>query len=75
MPNYCKSTDTVKSYQNYYIHEKSQFAKWDRAKRGTPKWFKDGLQDIMASKTFTGLFSDGISVNMPAIYIPGRGIS
>ena len=39
MPDFCKVTDTVLAYQNYYILEKSSFAKW---KNGTiPKWFND----------------------------------
>ena len=37
MPDYCKSDDTVSSYQNYYIVEKSDFATWKR--RAQPEWF------------------------------------
>ena len=37
MPEYCKSDDTVSSYQNYYIEEKSDFATWKR--RAMPEWF------------------------------------
>ena len=65
MPDQYKSNDTVKSYQNYYIYEKSRFAKWDRAKKGTPKWFKHGIENLMDSQTINGLFIDGISVTMP----------
>lgn len=46
MPEYCKSNDTVLSYQNYYITEKSDFATWKR--RARPKWFspiKGGLNE------------------------------
>ena len=37
MPDYCKCSDTVSAYQNYYIAEKSGFAKWKN--RATPEWF------------------------------------
>ena len=37
MPEYCKGDDTVLSYQNYYIVEKSDFATWKR--REMPEWF------------------------------------
>jgi len=37
MPDYYKSDDTVSSYQNYYIVEKSDFATWKR--RARPEWF------------------------------------
>jgi hypothetical protein len=37
MPEYCKGDDTVRSYQNYYIVEKSDFATWKR--RAMPEWF------------------------------------
>lgn len=74
MPDYCKLNDTVKSYQNYYIHEKSRFAKWDRTKRGIPKWYRQGLKSIMAAKALNGVFPDGISVTVSGNYIPGRGI-
>ena len=37
MPNYCTNDDTVLSYQNYYIVEKSDFATWKR--RAIPEWF------------------------------------
>ena len=37
MPDHCKNDDTVQAYKNYYISEKSDFAKW---KNGTiPDWF------------------------------------
>jgi len=37
MPELCKGEDTVLAYQNYYIIEKSGFARW--TKRETPAWF------------------------------------
>jgi hypothetical protein len=36
MPDQYMSDNAVVSYREYYIHEKSRFAKW---KLGTPKWF------------------------------------
>ena len=37
MPEVCKGEDTVLAYQNYYIIEKSGFARW--TKREIPTWF------------------------------------
>ena len=37
MPELCKGEDTVLAYQNYYIIEKSGFARW--TKREIPAWF------------------------------------
>ena len=37
MPELCKGEDTVLAYQNYYIIEKSGFARW--TKREMPAWF------------------------------------
>ena len=37
MPEVCKGKDTVLAYQNYYIIEKSGFARW--TKREIPTWF------------------------------------
>jgi len=39
MPDHCKDANVVKAYRNYYILEKSSFAKWKHG--GTPKWFKN----------------------------------
>ena len=39
MPDHCKDDDVVKAYRNYYILEKSGFAKWKYS--GTPKWYKN----------------------------------
>ena len=47
MPDYCKGEDTVLAYQNYYILEKSRFAKWK--KRPVPEWFN-------GSRTVLGLY-------------------
>ena len=41
MPEVCKGEDTVLAYQNYYIIEKSGFARW--TKRETPTWFTEGF--------------------------------
>ncbi len=42
MPDQYKSKNVVESYRNYYINEKSYFAKWEK---GTPAplWFIDGI--------------------------------
>jgi hypothetical protein len=42
MPDQYKSKNVVESYRNYYINEKSHFAKWEK---GTPAplWFIDGI--------------------------------
>jgi len=37
MPDYCKSEDTVAAYRNYYINEKSYFAKWKNG--NVPEWW------------------------------------
>ena len=37
MPDYCKLDDTVLAYRNYYISEKSKFAKW---KTTIPGWYQ-----------------------------------
>jgi len=37
MPEECKVSDPVQSYQNYYMQEKASFAIW--TKRDTPNWF------------------------------------
>jgi hypothetical protein len=39
MPEYCMSEDVVKSYQTYYIVEKSDFATWKT--RTKPEWFNE----------------------------------
>jgi hypothetical protein len=44
MPDIYKVTnDSIRSYQNYYIHDKSRFAKWKN--RETPKWFSYGVNN------------------------------
>jgi len=50
MPDYCKGEDTVLAYQNYYILEKSGFAKW--TKRETPIFF---VEKYDAARTVLGL--------------------
>ena len=43
MPDHCKDEeDVVEAYRNYYIKEKSSFAKWKFA--STPDWFEDGVK-------------------------------
>lgn len=43
MPEKYKQKDTVTSYRNYYLGEKSRFAKW--TKRKIPKWYMDGVPE------------------------------
>ena len=37
MPDYCKTESVVESYRNYYINEKSEFAKWKDG--NVPSWY------------------------------------
>ena len=50
MPDYCKGEDTVLAYQNYYILEKSGFARW--TKRETPVFF---VEKYDATRELLGL--------------------
>ena len=44
MPDtYKVPNDAIKSYQNYYIHDKSRFAKWKN--REIPEWFSHGVKN------------------------------
>ena len=44
MPDIYKVTnDSIKSYHNYYIHDKARFANWKN--RETPKWFLYGVNN------------------------------
>jgi hypothetical protein len=44
MPDIYKVTnDSIKSYQNYYIHDKARFANWKN--RETPEWFLYGVKN------------------------------
>ena len=44
MPDtYKVPNDAIKSYQNYYIHDKSRFAKWKN--REIPEWFSYGVNN------------------------------
>ena len=44
MPDIYKVTnDSIRSYQNYYIHDKSRFAKWKN--REIPEWFSYGVNN------------------------------
>lgn len=44
MPDNCKGNDTVQSYKNYYVREKSYMAKWDYS--DTPQWYIEGLHNL-----------------------------
>ena len=50
MPDYCKGENTVLAYQNYYILEKSGFAKW--TKRPEPVFF---VEKYDATRAVLGL--------------------
>tara|TARA_R110000824_G_scaffold377319_1_gene568594 strand:- start:567 stop:1082 length:516 start_codon:yes stop_codon:yes gene_type:complete len=41
MPDQYKNSDTVQAYRDYYIGEKSSFAKWDKCGK-IPKWYRKG---------------------------------
>ncbi len=41
MPDYCKTESVVESYRNYYIKEKSYFAKWKNG--NVPLWYQEIL--------------------------------
>jgi hypothetical protein len=56
MPDSCKTDDVVEAYRNYYIQEKSSFAKWNYS--GTPKWFKEEI--ILSTNTYTSTIEQGI---------------
>ena len=43
MPDSCKDVDVVTAYRNYYIQEKSYFAKWKFVKQ--PDWFNEGVNN------------------------------
>jgi hypothetical protein len=40
--------DPVTAYRNYYIHEKSRFAKWKYS--NVPYWYSEGLNELNNSK-------------------------
>lgn len=44
MPDQYKNQDTAEAYRQYYIHEKSRFAKWKMG--NTPLWFTEGVNSI-----------------------------
>jgi hypothetical protein len=46
MPDYCKHSDVITAYKNYYIQEKKSFANWK--KRNIPSWFTQGLEKELA---------------------------
>jgi len=41
--DHCKNNDVVTAYRNYYIQEKSYFAKWKFVKQ--PDWFNEGVNN------------------------------
>ena len=43
MPDSCKDVAVVTAYRNYYIQEKSYFAKWIFVKQ--PDWFNEGVNN------------------------------
>lgn len=48
MPDACKvQGDAVKAYRQYYIQEKSRFAKWKKG--NTPDWYREGINALQAS--------------------------
>jgi len=44
MPDKYKNTDSVFAYRQYYIHEKSRFAKWKFT--DAPEWYTQGLKNV-----------------------------
>lgn len=46
MPDYCKHSDVITAYKNYYIKEKKSFSNWK--KRNIPSWFTQGLEKDLA---------------------------
>ncbi len=44
MPFQYKTNDTINSYRNYYLNDKSRFAKWNKG-RNPPSWWKPLLQE------------------------------
>lgn len=44
MPDKYKCSDAVTAYRNYYLYEKSRFAKWKFTQ--APEWYTQGLVDV-----------------------------
>lgn len=42
MPDIYKTSNHVEAYRNFYVNEKSSFAKWDKL-NNTPKWYTELL--------------------------------
>lgn len=42
MPDIYKTKNPVKSYRNYYIHEKKEITQWNKL-NNVPKWFKEKI--------------------------------
>jgi hypothetical protein len=49
MPDQYKNADAVQAYRQYYIHEKSRFAKWKMD--NAPIWFTEGVNSINTVQT------------------------
>jgi hypothetical protein len=45
MPDKYKQSDAVQAYRNYYIYEKSRFAKWNKS-TPAPDWYTEGVKCI-----------------------------
>lgn len=48
MPDQYKDPDPVYAYQQYYINEKSRFAKW---KTQIPAWYSEGINNLNTVQT------------------------
>jgi hypothetical protein len=44
MPDKYKNSDAVQAYRDYYIHEKSRFAKWKFTE--PPEWYTQGVNNV-----------------------------
>lgn len=44
MPDKYKNSDSVQAYRDYYIHEKSRFAKWKFTE--PPEWYTQGVNNV-----------------------------
>lgn len=49
MPDQYKRPDAVEAYRQYYIHEKSRFAKWKLG--NSPLWYTEGVDSINTVQT------------------------
>jgi hypothetical protein len=49
MPDQYKNSDAVRAYRDYYIYEKSRFAKWKTG--NVPSWYTEGVSNINTVQT------------------------